>query len=389
MLDRKPFTDTTAYFRLTGFLEDINDYLISSEPLYYDSKKYDSDGEKGKSSQIYCVLNRIEKFIISTELDPGTPRFANMAAIKVHEYLEEMVLAEELTGLSQSTNDSLDKEDKTKFDSLKLYLSSSFGNKSRLDYGTGHEINFLSFLYLCRLFYRIDNKQTVRLFKYYFNIIRLFINKFNIEPAGSNGMFSVDDYSFLPVLFGAAELVNSDIYFDDLITVQTTARTSLGSPVQSSVRTSLGSPVQSSVRTSLGSPVQSPARTSLGSPVQSPARTSLGSPVQSSVRTSLGSPVQSPVRTSLGSPVGHIHAVDAQINENHKNLIYSEMLQFCILHKSKGNLSFKKHSRKIYELRNQAWSSINQFMLNEIYNKVFGRQLVMQHFPYCKYLPEE
>lgn len=77
---------------------------------------------------------------------------------------------------------------------LKGYLKNSYGNSQRSDFGTGHELNFLCFLYCLNKFTPINIINSMEL--YYFSS-RSFIIKFKLEAAGSKGVWGVDDYEII------------------------------------------------------------------------------------------------------------------------------------------------------------------------------------------------
>ena len=98
---------------------------------------------------------------------------------------------------------------------LKSYFDESFGSYIRVDYGTGHEINFLAFcccLYKIGYFSPNDYVATIFfLFREYLNLMREIQKWYNLEPAGSHGVWGLDDYQFLPFIFGSSQFVSNPI----------------------------------------------------------------------------------------------------------------------------------------------------------------------------------
>ncbi|XP_027198309.1 serine/threonine-protein phosphatase 2A activator-like [Dermatophagoides pteronyssinus] len=111
---------------------------------------------------------------------------------------------------------------------LSYYLADSFGNKVRIDYGTGHEMCFIIFLMgiyklvlipnaleksdgetLSRQIFQSFSHQLLNIFALtYMPLVRKIQLRYCLEPAGSHGVFSLDDFQFLPFYFGSAQLID-------------------------------------------------------------------------------------------------------------------------------------------------------------------------------------
>ncbi|WVN90512.1 serine/threonine-protein phosphatase 2A activator 2 [Cryptococcus depauperatus CBS 7841] len=93
---------------------------------------------------------------------------------------------------------------------IEVYFKESWGNKQRVDYGSGMELNFLCWL-LCLAKLEVFSKEdypylVLGIFWKYIEVMRYLQSIYWLEPAGSHGVWGLDDYHFLPFLWGSAQL---------------------------------------------------------------------------------------------------------------------------------------------------------------------------------------
>lgn len=114
-----------------------------------------------------------------------------------------------------------EEDDRRVVTELAAYLNDCFGQETRLDYGTGHECSFQVFLFaLCKLgcfgstadeppSLRRLKAVTISIWSQYLQVTRQLQTEYMLEPAGSHGVWGLDDYHCLPFYFGACQLQNN------------------------------------------------------------------------------------------------------------------------------------------------------------------------------------
>eukprot|EP00026_Physarum_polycephalum_P012961 Phypoly_transcript_13314.p1 GENE.Phypoly_transcript_13314~~Phypoly_transcript_13314.p1 ORF type:complete len:344 (+),score=53.04 Phypoly_transcript_13314:51-1034(+) len=163
------------------------------------------DGTTSHVHKVNSMLDELSKYIDEIPPLAQPMRYGNKAYRTWHakmleniSQLHAMVLPPELSAATQE---------------LGPYLLDSFGNPTRLDYGTGHELHFVVWTYCLRVLgvLTVDDEPDIvlNIFPRYLTLARKLQKTYGLEPAGSHGVWSLDDYQFIPFIWGASQLIGN------------------------------------------------------------------------------------------------------------------------------------------------------------------------------------
>uniref|UniRef100_G1TX59 Serine/threonine-protein phosphatase 2A activator n=1 Tax=Oryctolagus cuniculus TaxID=9986 RepID=G1TX59_RABIT len=154
--------------------------------------------------KLLALLDTLDRWIDETPPVDQPSRFGNKAYrtwyAKLDEEAEGLVAAVVPAHLAAAVPE------------VAVYLKESVGNSTRIDYGTGHEAAFAAFLCcLCKIgVLRVDDQIAIvfKVFNRYLEVMRKLQKTYRMEPAGSQGVWGLDDFQFLPFIWGSSQLID-------------------------------------------------------------------------------------------------------------------------------------------------------------------------------------
>ncbi|PJF18184.1 Serine/threonine-protein phosphatase 2A activator 1 [Paramicrosporidium saccamoebae] len=196
--DLDAWKSSPAYDAVLSLISKVNTAIME--------KKLSQSPSTQLDECISTLLNHMDRFIDQNPPNEmGNQRYGNPAFRAYFATLQAKLapLVAELATRAKLSSDTVGE--------LTCYLLGSVGNPVRIDYGTGHELSFLGFLA------SIDQATTLSQDDYvalglsvvtrYLKLVRRLQICYSLEPAGSHGVWGLDDYQFIPFLFGSAQLV--------------------------------------------------------------------------------------------------------------------------------------------------------------------------------------
>lgn len=195
LADIDHFQKSEAGKTFLGFIVGLNDSMVGK-------KLSDHCRESPLIKTLCSVLEEMSSWIEQLPPKQQPARYGNPAFREWQTWMEERGPGLMLRILPESLKEGAVE--------IYPYFADSFGNATRIDYGTGHEANFAAWLLCLARLGLVDQDDyqalVARVFVKYLDLMRKLQTTYWLEPAGSHGVWGLDDYHFLPFIFGSAQL---------------------------------------------------------------------------------------------------------------------------------------------------------------------------------------
>nr|CDS27530.1 serine:threonine protein phosphatase 2A [Hymenolepis microstoma] len=216
--DMITWKSSQAFAHIMSFIEGVNIYVRAKTIN-------DRQTMSTNISKVIALLDRLDAQVDQTPLEVNPQRYGNKAFSDYYVWL--------CANAFQMLVENLDLDPATEhLDEVVKYLTESMGNSVRIDYGTGHELSFIAFLIsLFKIGYLKQPQAPIRapntdpstqlndyaasglyIFPAYLKLVRHLQTYFRMEPAGSHGVWSLDDFQFVPYIWGSSQFVGTGLY---------------------------------------------------------------------------------------------------------------------------------------------------------------------------------
>lgn len=198
--DMLKWQNSATYKELTSFIDQLSNSVVG--------KRISSEFVRSDPVNKVCqLLDQMDSWIAIYPPDTSVQaRFGNKSFRDWEERLRQQAGPLLCEILPNSMHDAAIE--------LIPYLTSGFGNATRIDYGSGHELSFVMWLLcLCKIGFLepSDSAAIVLLvFEKYIALCHQLQRVYKLEPAGSHGVWGLDDYQFLPFYFGSAQFIGTN-----------------------------------------------------------------------------------------------------------------------------------------------------------------------------------
>ncbi|KAH7074320.1 serine/threonine-protein phosphatase-like protein 2A activator 1 [Paraphoma chrysanthemicola] len=216
------FLATQAYADIMTFIFQLNTAMLPRKIVDADShaqtaREWTLNSTAVPRPSIVQSLTKLLETLTATideaPPDPGPRRFGNVSFRDWYHLVNQRVPALLGEHIPSEVLDFKTTSEVSARAELEAYLTGSFGSSQRLDYGTGHELSFLAFLgCLWKLGAFPDSNDgdieraiVLGIIEPYLALVRRLILTYTLEPAGSHGVWGLDDHAFLPYIFGSAQ----------------------------------------------------------------------------------------------------------------------------------------------------------------------------------------